>query len=98
MKALDADGTLVLALGTLGFALATAMLLGRFVTIALVLALAGSLARQRPVPTTAGTLPTHTALFGSLLVGVVLLVTGLTYLPSLALGPIAEALTHGVMS
>jgi len=78
--------------------LATAMLLGRFVTIALVLALAGSLARQRPVPTTAGTLPTHTALFGSLLVGVVLLVTGLTYLPSLALGPIAEALTNGVMS
>lgn len=79
-------------------ALATAMLLGRFVTIALVLALAGSLARQRPVPTTAGTLPTHTILFGSLLVGVVLLVTGLTYLPSLALGPIAEALTNGVMS
>ena len=79
-------------------ALATAMLLGRFGSIVLVLALAGSLARQRPVPTTAGTLSTQTVLFGSLLVGVVLLVTGLTYLPSLALGPVAEALTNGALS
>ncbi|MEH3033065.1 MAG: potassium-transporting ATPase subunit KdpA [Aeromicrobium erythreum] len=72
--------------------LATAMLLGRFVPIALVLGLAGSLSRQGKVPATAGTLPTHTPLFAGLLVGIVLLVTGLTYFPALALGPIAEAL------
>lgn len=73
-------------------ALALAMLLGRFVPIVLVLALAGSLARQGRVPTTAGTLPTHTPLFTGLLVGVILLVTGLTFFPALALGPLAEAL------
>ncbi len=72
--------------------LAVAMLLGRFVPIALVLGLAGSLARQNRVPASAGTLPTHTPLFAGLLVGIVLLVTGLTYFPALALGPIAEAL------
>ncbi len=72
--------------------LAAAMLLGRFVPIALVLGLAGSLARQNRVPASAGTLPTHTPLFAGLLVGIVLLVTGLTYFPALALGPIAEAL------
>ncbi len=73
-------------------ALALAMLLGRFVPIVLVLALAGSLARQGRVPTTAGTLPTHTPLFAGLLVGVILLITGLTFFPALALGPLAEAL------
>ena len=73
-------------------ALALAMLLGRFVPIVLVLLLAGSLARQRKVPTTAGTLPTHTPLFAGLVVGVILLVSALTYFPTLALGPIAEAL------
>ena len=72
--------------------LAAAMLLGRFVPILLVLAVAGSLARQGKVPATAGTLPTHTPLFAGLLVGVVLVMTGLTYFPALALGPIAEAL------
>ena len=74
-------------------ALATAMLLGRFVPIVVVLLLAGSLARQRRVPTTAGTLPTDTPLFGGLVVGVVLLVSSLTFFPTLALGPVAEALT-----
>jgi K+-transporting ATPase ATPase A chain len=64
----------------------------RFVPILFVLALAGSLARQGKVPATAGTLPTHTPLFAGLLVGVVLVMTGLTYFPALALGPIAEAL------
>lgn len=73
-------------------ALALAMLLGRFIPIVLVLALAGSLARQGKVPTTAGTLPTHTPLFAGLLVGVILLITGLTFFPALALGPLAEAL------
>jgi potassium-transporting ATPase potassium-binding subunit len=73
-------------------ALAAAMLLGRFVPIVLVLALAGSLARQGKVPTSAGTLPTHTPLFAGLLVGVILLITGLTFFPALALGLLAEAL------
>lgn len=73
--------------------LAAAMLLGRFVPIVLVVLLAGSLARQRRVPTTAGTLPTDTPLFGGLVVGVVLLVSALTFFPTLALGPVAEALT-----
>lgn len=73
--------------------LAAAMLLGRFVPIVLVVLLAGSLARQRRVPTTAGTLPTATLLFGGLVVGVVLLVSALTFFPTLALGPVAEALT-----
>jgi K+-transporting ATPase ATPase A chain len=69
-----------------------AMLLGRFIPIVLVLLLAGSLAKQATVPETAGTLPTNTPLFGGLLVGVILLITGLTFFPALALGPIAEAL------
>ena len=73
--------------------LAAAMLLGRFIPIALVLGLAGSLARQGKVPVTTGTLPTHTPLFASLLVGVILLITGLTFFPALALGPLAEALS-----
>lgn len=73
-------------------ALGAAMLLGRLLPIALVLGLAGSLARQGAVPETAGTLPTNTRLFAGLLFGVVLIVAGLTYLPALALGPIAEGL------
>ena len=73
--------------------LAACMLIGRFGGIALVLGLAGSLARSHQVPRTAGTLPTHTPLFIGLVVGVVLLVTGLTFFPGLALGPIAEALS-----
>ncbi|MEV6284251.1 potassium-transporting ATPase subunit KdpA [Kribbella sp. NPDC051770] len=73
-------------------ALGIVMLLGRFVPIVLVLALAGSFARQQPVPVTTGTLPTHKALFVTMLVGVVLIVTGLTYFPALTLGPLAEGL------
>ncbi|ONI68070.1 potassium-transporting ATPase subunit KdpA [Kribbella sp. ALI-6-A] len=72
--------------------LGVVMLLGRFVPMVLVLALAGSVARQQPVPVTSGTLPTHKALFVGLLVGVVLIVTGLTYFPVLTLGPLAEGL------
>ncbi len=77
----------------LNLTLALAMLLGRFVPMFLILALAGRLVAQKKRPVTAGTMPTHTPLFVSLLVGVGLIVTGLTYFPTLALGPIAEALS-----
>jgi K+-transporting ATPase ATPase A chain len=73
-------------------ALALAMLFGRLLPMVFVLALAGSLARQQPVPATAGTLPTHRPLFVGMLSGVVLIVVGLTYFPALALGPLAEGL------
>ncbi|NQX36387.1 potassium-transporting ATPase subunit KdpA [Herbiconiux sp. VKM Ac-2851] len=73
-------------------ALGLAMLLGRFVPIVLVLALAGSLAAQGKVPVTAGTLPTHRPQFVGLLVGVIVIVVALTYFPVLALGPLAEGL------
>ena len=69
-----------------------AMLLGRFLPIVLVLALAGSLARQPKIPASAGTVPTHGALFGSLLLGVTVILTALSYFPALALGPLAEGL------
>ncbi|MFF9450976.1 potassium-transporting ATPase subunit KdpA [Streptomyces althioticus] len=72
--------------------LGIAMLLGRFVPMIFVPALAGSLARQTPVPVTAGTLRTGKPLFAGLLVGAVLIITGLTYFPALALGPLAEGL------
>lgn len=74
-------------------ALGVAMLLGRFVPIVLVLALAGSLAAQDAVPATAGTLPTHRPQFVGLLAGVTVLVTALTYFPVLTLGPLAEGLS-----
>jgi K+-transporting ATPase ATPase A chain len=73
-------------------ALGIAMLAGRFIPIVFVLALAGSLARQRSVPATAGTLPTHRLLFVAMLYGVVVIVAGLTFFPALALGPLAEGL------
>jgi K+-transporting ATPase ATPase A chain len=73
-------------------ALGLVMLAGRLIPIVLVLALAGSLARQQPVPATEGTLPTHRALFVSMLVGVAIIVAGLTFFPALALGPLAEGL------
>jgi K+-transporting ATPase ATPase A chain len=69
------------------------MLAGRFLPIVLVLALAGSLARKQPVPVTTGTFPTATPLFAGLLVGVVVVVGALTYLPMLALGPLLEHLS-----
>lgn len=68
------------------------MLLGRFIPIIAVLCLAGSLAAQRKTPATAGTLPTTGPLFVTLLTGTVVLVAALTFVPALALGPIAEAL------
>lgn len=69
-----------------------AMFLGRFWLAIPVLAIAGSLARKQTVATGVGTLPTHTPLFISLLVGVVLLIGALTFVPALALGPIVEHL------
>ncbi|MGA5185840.1 potassium-transporting ATPase subunit KdpA [Streptomyces griseoincarnatus] len=69
-----------------------AMLLGRFVPMVFVLALAGSLAEQKPVPVTAGTLRTDKPLYTGLLVGTIIIITGLTYFPALALGPLAEGL------
>ncbi|WP_329222204.1 potassium-transporting ATPase subunit KdpA [Streptomyces sp. NBC_01485] len=72
--------------------LGLAMVLGRFLPMVFVLALAGSLAEQKPVPATAGTLRTEKPLFTGLLVGAILIITGLTYFPALALGPLAEGL------
>ncbi|MEV7596490.1 potassium-transporting ATPase subunit KdpA [Kitasatospora sp. NPDC089797] len=74
-------------------ALGLAMIFGRLLPIVFVLALAGSLAQQQPVPATPGTLPTHKPLFVGLLSGVILIVVGLTYFPALALGPLAEGLS-----
>ncbi|MEV0312581.1 potassium-transporting ATPase subunit KdpA [Nonomuraea fuscirosea] len=74
-------------------ALGLCMVFGRFLPIILVLALAGSLARQSPVPEGAGTLPTHRPQFVGLVVGVTVVLVALTFLPALALGPIAEGLS-----
>nr|WP_206038378.1 potassium-transporting ATPase subunit KdpA [Rhodococcus sp. HNM0569] len=73
-------------------ALGMAMLFGRYLPIVFVLALAGALASQRRVPSTAGTLPTTGVAFGGLLTGTAVLVAALTFFPALALGPLAEAL------
>jgi len=68
------------------------MLIARFAPMIFVLALAGSLAKQQPVPASAGTLETHKPLFAGLLIGVIIILVGLTYFPALALGPFAEGL------
>lgn len=73
-------------------ALGIVMQIGRFWPAVATLALAGSLAAKKRVAAGLGTLPTHTPLFITLLVGTVLLVSALTYIPALALGPIAEQL------
>jgi K+-transporting ATPase ATPase A chain len=77
--------------------LALAMVIGRFCVVVPVLALAGSLAGKRLVPASVGTLPTTGALWVGLLLGVIVIVGGLSYLPALALGPVAEqlAMLHG---
>jgi K+-transporting ATPase ATPase A chain len=71
-------------------AIGLAMLIGRYWLIVPVLAIAGSLARKKSVPASAGTLPTHTPLFVALLAGTVVLVGALTFFPAIALGPIVE--------
>ena len=70
-----------------------AMLMGRFLVIVPALAIAGSLAAKKTVPASAGTFPTHGGLFVGLLVGVILIVGGLTFFPALALGPIVDHLS-----
>ena len=73
-------------------ALGLAMGIGRFLPMILALALAGSLARQRLTPESAGTLPTHRPQFVGLVVGVTVILVALTFLPALALGPLAEGI------
>ncbi|TML10909.1 MAG: potassium-transporting ATPase subunit KdpA [Actinobacteria bacterium] len=69
-----------------------AMLIGRFFLIIPALAIAGSLAAKPKVPVTAGTFPTHTAQFMGLLIGVIIIITGLAFFPAVALGPLVEHL------
>jgi K+-transporting ATPase ATPase A chain len=73
---------------TIGFA----MLVGRFAMIVPLMAVVGSLVGKKRVPVSAGTLPTHGPLFVGLVVGVILIVGGLTFFPALSLGPIVEHL------
>ncbi|MEZ0075915.1 potassium-transporting ATPase subunit KdpA [Planotetraspora sp. GP83] len=73
-------------------ALGLCMAFGRFLPIIFVLGLAGSLARQSPVPASAGTLPTHRPQFVGMVVGVTIILVALTFLPALALGPLAEGI------
>ncbi|MFI5042188.1 MAG: potassium-transporting ATPase subunit KdpA [Acidimicrobiales bacterium] len=72
--------------------LAVCMLVGRFLLMVPVLAIAGSVGRKQMTPATSGTFPTDTPLFGALLVGVILIVVGLTFFPVVALGPLVEQL------
>ncbi|OLT11604.1 potassium-transporting ATPase subunit A [Actinomadura sp. CNU-125] len=83
-----------LGVGTVWFdtALGLCMALGRFVPMVLVLALAGSLVRQARVPESAGTLPTHRPLFVGMVASVTVVLVALTFLPALALGPLAEGI------
>ncbi|MGZ5052884.1 MAG: potassium-transporting ATPase subunit KdpA [Methylobacter sp.] len=74
-------------------ALGITMLIGRYGIIVPVLAIAGSLAAKKTVPVTVGTLPTHTPLFVALLIGTIVLVGALTFVPALALGPVVEHLS-----
>lgn len=73
-------------------AIGLAMVFGRFLPIVLVLALAGSLAKQGATPESAGTLPTHRPQFVGMVAGVTLILVALTFLPMLALGPLAEGI------
>ena len=78
------------------------MFVGRFFMIVPAMAIAGSLAAKKTLPASAGTFPTHGGLFVGLLVGVILIVGGLTFFPALALGPIVEQLAmragHAVLT
>jgi len=75
------------------FSTGIAMWLGRFVPLIAALALAGSLVEKKKVPTSSGTMPTHGPLFVALLIGSIILLGVLTYLPAVALGPIVEHLS-----
>jgi K+-transporting ATPase ATPase A chain len=74
-------------------ALGLAMLFGRFAPIVFVLGMAGSFAQQKHVPASAGTLPTYKPLFVAMLAGITVILVALTFLPALALGPLAEGLS-----
>ncbi len=74
----------------LDYGLGICMLLGRFAFLVPVLAIAGSLAAKPKLPPSAGTFPTHGPLFIGLLIGVILILGGLQFLPALSLGPLAE--------
>jgi K+-transporting ATPase ATPase A chain len=74
-----------------------AMLVARFVPLLAALALGASVGREKTVPFTAGTLRTDTGLFVGLLIGVIVIIGALTFLPAFALGPIVEHLTHGML-
>lgn len=78
---------------------ALSMLVGRFLMIVPTMAIAGSLAAKKLIPTSAGTFPTDGGLFVGLVVGVILIIGGLTFFPALALGPIVEhfAMTTGTL-
>jgi K+-transporting ATPase ATPase A chain len=89
----SAFGGITVNTGWWDTSLGLAMLIGRFLPIVLVLALAGSLARQRAVPASEGTMPTHKPLFVGMVVGVSIVVVALTFFPALALGPLAEGLS-----
>jgi K+-transporting ATPase ATPase A chain len=79
--------------------LAGAMLMGRFIFVIPLLAVAGSLVQKKIVAPSAGTFPTHSPLFVGLLVGVIVIMGGLTYFPAVSLGPVVEqvAMTHGTL-
>jgi len=68
------------------------MFFGRYWLAVPALAIAGSLAQKKKVPVSAGTLPTHTPLFGGWLIGVIIIVGALSFFPALSLGPIVERL------
>ncbi|MEU4691446.1 potassium-transporting ATPase subunit KdpA [Actinoplanes sp. NPDC023714] len=89
----SAFGGITVNTGWWDTALGLAMLLGRFLPLILVLALAGALAKQQPVPESEGTLPTHRPLFVGMVAGVTVVLVALTFLPALALGPLAEGLS-----
>ena len=74
------------------YALALVMFLGRFAIIIPVLAIAGSMAKKKVAPPSAGTFPTTGPVFTLLLIGVILIVAGLTFFPVLSLGPVVEHL------
>src|SRR5262249_19101833 len=76
--------------------LASAMFVGRFFMIVPAMAMAGSLAAKKSVPASAGTFPTTGGLFVGLVVGVILIIGGLTFFPALALGPVVEHLAMTV--
>jgi K+-transporting ATPase ATPase A chain len=79
--------------------LAVAMLMGRFLFVVPLMAVAGSLASKKLLAPSAGTFPTHSPLFVGLLVGVILIIGGLTFFPAVALGPVVEqvAMAHGTL-